>query len=473
MINKIINFFNNNKILILGLGREGQSSYKLIRKHLPQLMIGVADAKEINLSENKYLNDDKFVKFHFGEGYLNAIEDYDLILKSPGISFKNIDTERFRGKLTSQTDLFLRFASQNVIGVTGTKGKSTTSSLIKHIISISNPDVKLIGNIGVPPFEVLEQIDENTQIVFELSSHQLEYVSHSPRVAVLLNIYEEHLDHYNSYKDYQEAKINICRFQNKDDYFVYNAENPIISEFVKNNGITHQKIPVSFDVSKIGENGIFEDDGFVTYRKDRENLKVFDTKTKSALLGKHNLFNIMSVIAVCKILNVSENDISKGISTFKGLPHRLEFVGEFDGVYYYNDSIATIPEAAISAIESIENVDTLIAGGFDRGISYEEFGKYLDNSKVRNIILLPSTGEIIYEFMKKYRQDKLEIHKIYFAEKLTDAVKIAKEVTEKGKVCLFSPAAASYGFFKNFEQRGDMFKELVRAQLKEVNNVSR
>ena len=463
MINKIIDFLDNNRVLILGFGREGQSSYKLIRKYLPQLTIGIADAREIDMNEHEYLNDDVFLNVHFGNNYLDSIESYDLVLKSPGISLKDINTEKFRGKITSQTDLFLRFFNQNVIGITGTKGKSTTSSLIKHILSISNTNVKLIGNIGVPPFEVLDQIDDNTLIVFELSSHQLEYVSHSPKVAVLLNIYEEHLDHYNSFKDYQEAKLNICRFQNENDYFVYSAENIIISKFVENGRIIHQKVPVSFDIAKIDKSGIFEKDDSIICRKNGENLKVFDTKTKREILGKHNLFNIMTSIAVCKTLNVSDCDILKGVSTFKGLPHRLEFVGQFNDIYYYNDSIATIPEATISAIESIENVDTLIAGGFDRGINYEELGNYLINSEVRNIIFLPSTGEVIYGIMKKCDQDKLENHKIYFAKKLNDAIKIAKDVTEKGKVCLFSPAAASYGFFKNFEQRGDIFKELVRA----------
>lgn len=257
-----------------------------------------------------------------------------------------------------------------------------------------------------------------------MSSHQLENLTVSPHIAVILNIFEEHLDHYNSYEDYQLAKVNVFRYQNSNDVVVYNMENKLVKDYVEK------------------------------YAKGEKIGFPYEYDVETALLGEHNKKNIMAARLVAKQFRVDEEDIKHTVKNFSGLAHRLEFVGEFNGVKYYNDSISTIPEATINAIKSIENVNTVIIGGMDRGIHYDEFATYLENSGVENIILAYDTGKRIYE--------KMNNGKAILVKDLEEAVEVAKKVTKKGMACLLSPAAASYGFFKNFEERGERFKELIK-----------
>lgn len=412
IINKIAEILNNKRILILGFGREGKSTYEFIKKYVKYSDLGIADKNEIKVPE----------KVWCGENYLEAIKEYEVIIKSPGIPFFAIDNEGCI--ITSQTDLLLRANRENVIGITGTKGKSTTTSLIFNMLNRANVDCRIIGNIGIPPFSCLEDISEDTKLVCEMSSHQLEHLMVSPHISVILNIFEEHLDHYNSYEDYQLAKVNIFRYQDENDIVVHSSENELVSKYISK----------------------------YAHGKKLEFPYEYEVETK--LVGEHNKKNIMAARLVAMTLGVSEEVIRDTAKDFSGLAHRLEFCGEFDGVKYYNDSISTIPEATINAIESLKDVDTVLIGGMDRGIHYDDFARYLENSGVRNIILMYDTGRKIYSKMSRDRA--------IFANDLDEAVSIAKKVTSKGKSCLLSPAAASYGFFKNFEERGDRFKELIK-----------
>lgn len=412
VINEIAGMLNGKSILILGFGREGKSTYEFVKKYVKYTSLGIADKNEIKVPE----------KVYFGENYLDAVRGYDVVIKSPGIPFFGIEDEE--SIVTSQTELMLKADRENVVGITGTKGKSTTTTLIYNILNQAGVDVCLIGNIGVPPFSCLEDIDDDTKLVCEMSSHQLENLTVSPHISVILNIFEEHLDHYKSYEDYQLAKVNIFRYQTERDVVVYSKENELVKGYIDKyaNG---KKLAFPYD---------------------------YDVETK--LIGEHNKKNIMAARLVAKEFGVSEEKIREVVKDFSGLAHRLEFVGEFDGVKYYNDSISTIPEATINALESLGDVDTVIIGGLDRGIHYDEFARYLMNSKVRNIILAYDTGKRIFE--------KMGCEGAILVNDLEEAVSMAKEVTEKGKTCLLSPAAASYGFFKNFEERGNKFKELVK-----------
>lgn len=411
IISDIRDFLRNKSILILGFGREGKSTYNFIKKYVNYTALAVADKNKPECDE----------KVYFGNNYLEAVKDYDIVIKSPGIPFFDIPNDAF---VTSETELMLMANRKNMIGITGTKGKSTTSSLIYCMLKDAGKNVKLVGNIGVPMFDCLEGISDDTLLVCEMSSHQLEHVKYSPHIAVILNIFEEHLDHYLSYEDYQLAKINIFRHQKKDDIVIYSNENQLVCSYINKYAI--------------GKKFSFP----------------YDYDAKSNLLGEHNKKNIMAARLVARACGVDENSIKKSISEFKGLPHRLEFIGEVDGIKYYNDSISTIPEATIMAIKSLENVETVLIGGLDRGIHYEKLTEFLEKSDVKNIILMYDTGRRIEKMLKR--------DGVYYAEDLKSAVSLAKRITEKGKTCLMSPAAASYGAFKNFEERGKAFETFVK-----------
>ena len=413
IISDIRDFLRNKSILILGFGREGKSTYEFIKKYVNYSALAIADKNKPNCDEVVY----------FGDEYLDNIDEYDVVIKSPGIPFFDIDKNV---TVTSQTELMLMANRKNMIGITGTKGKSTTSSLIYCMLKNSGKDVKLVGNIGVPVFDCLDEITDDTLLVCEMSSHQLENVKYSPHIAVLLNIYEEHLDHYSSYEDYQMAKVNIFKHQKADDVVVYSNENEIVCNYINK------------------------------YANGKKYSFPYDYEVKTSLIGEHNKKNIMAARLAVYSYGVDEEVIKESVKEFKGLPHRLEFVGEFNGIKYYNDSISTIPEATILAINSLENVDTVIIGGLDRGIHYEKFIEFLENSDVKNIILMYDTGLRIYNLLKR--------NGVFYEKDLENAVARAKKVTSKGHVCLLSPAAASYGFFKNFEERGKAFCELVKEE---------
>ena len=425
MRDKIINYLKDKKILILGFAREGFSTYKFIRGFDKNIRLGIADIKELDFEKYKELKEDKNIDYFIGEDYLNSINNYDIVMKTPGVVLKDYKIEENIKKITSQTDLFLRFTSNDVIGVTGTKGKSTTTSLIYYVLKQLGKNVVLAGNIGIPSFNVIGTLSKDTIVVYEMSCHQLENVKASPKVAILLNFYEEHLDHYTNYDAYINAKKNIYKFQNADDYLVCYDKLGIVDMKAK-------KIEVSFD-------------------------EIDNYKIETKLRGRHNLFNIVVAIKTCNIFGVDSEDVLREVKTFNGLPHRLEYVGCYNGINFYNDSISTAVESTINGIESFEVVNTIIIGGLDRGIAYDKLVDYIDDSSIENIILLPDTNRRIEELFK----GKKSIKNINAVSNMNEAVNMAKMVTVKSGVCLFSPAAASYNMYKNFEERGDDYKNIV------------
>lgn len=446
--------FRDKKILILGFGREGQSTYKLIREYFPEKMLTIADQR----SEIQELlsNGDRFLSFQSGEDYMNNLINFDLIVKTPGISLQNLPEVAMSGKVTSQTDLFLQVFSRQVIGVTGTKGKSTTASLIYHILHAAGREVVFVGNIGMPPFEVVDTLSESTKIVFELSSHQLEFITKAPHISILLNLFQEHLDHYTSLQAYHLAKWNIAIAQQPDDYFIYNSENRDIMSLLEHKKPLSHLFPYS--LNSFAEQGISINGGEVVFRIGDISSVLFRSDIPRAIPGDHNLMNAMAAAAACHLSGVSAKAIAGGISSFKGLPHRIEFVGVFDGISYYNDSIATIPEATIEAVRTLHEVGTLILGGFDRGIDYGVLVDFLAGSDVSTIIFIGEAGRRIYLALQKANSEK----KLLLADDYTEVVNLARRNTAKGKICLLSPAAASYDMFRNFEERGEVYKKIVK-----------
>ena len=446
MIERLINYLEGKKTLILGFGREGQSTYKLIRKYLADKYLWIADEKAEVLQNCELLSNDNNIELISGDGYLDNLDQYDLIIKAPGVSLAHIDVSSIKNKISSQLELTLKFFKLFTIGVTGTKGKSTTSSLIYKILKDQHVKCKFMGNIGIPIFDTIDEITKGTTLVLELSSHQLEFVTKSPNIAILLNISPEHLDHYKSFDDYANAKCNIYKNQSGIDWFFYGADNDVIMKKIDN---PKGKV-FRVSMSNSEENNIFIKDDKVYFNDE----PIYCINEPRLLKGEFNLNNIMFALGVVKVLDLDMELATKSIAEFKSLPHRLEYVGCFDGVEYYDNCIGTVPVATIEAIRALKNVDTLIIGGMDRGIDYSEFIEFLNNSDVSNIVCMPKTGHDIAK--------QLNSERAIIVETLEEAVEISKKVTKKGMSCLISPTAASYGFFKNFEEKGDKFQELVK-----------
>ena len=220
MLDKIIKDFQYKKILILGFGKEGKSTYSFLRKYLKDINITIKDQNH-GIKNDPILENDNNVEVITGNNYLNDLEQYDIIMKSPGITFKNMDTSNFKDKIYSQLEILLKYYKNNIIGITGTKGKSTTSSLIYDILKNNNKKTLLLGNIGIPIFDYIDTIENDTILVVEMSSHQLEFVHSSPHIAIITNLYQDHLDHTNGLDDYYNCKMNITRFQDKNDALIY------------------------------------------------------------------------------------------------------------------------------------------------------------------------------------------------------------------------------------------------------------
>lgn len=448
MIEKIINFLKNKKIAILGMGREGLSTYHFIRKHLKDQPLWIIDQKD-TIKSNEEINNDPNISIITGDNYLDNLEKYEIILKTPGISFKDIDISKIKDKIYSQVELFLKVDAQNVIGITGTKGKSTTSSLIYKTLKDQNVDTKLVGNIGIPIFDEIENIGTNTTVVVELSSHQLEFLNVSPHIGIILNMFEDHLDHAGTVEHYHACKMHMFDYQTKDDIAIYCDDNINLHNIMhKNNYNAHiYKVTKQYD-----EECISLKDNNVLYNDE----VLYVDNGKRHLIGEHNLENIMVTVFICKLFNLDLQKAKETIDEFRGLEHRLELVGTYDDIIFYNDTIATIPAATIEGIKALKSVDTLIFGGMDRGIDYSALIDYLTTCNISNLICMPSTGDKIGRILETKTNKK-----IFYTNDLEEAVKLAKKHTQKGKICLLSPAAPSYEYFKNFEEKGNFYKKIV------------
>lgn len=447
MKNKIYEYLKNKgSILILGFGREGKSTYNLIRSVDSSIQLGIADLKEITDEEVRNAPN---VKFYIGDNYLDACYQYDVIIKGPGVIIKDYLPIDVRKKITCQTDLFVKFASVKTIGITGTKGKSTTTSLLYHILKNISKKAILMGNIGIPVFDKIDEIEEDSICVMELGCHQLEYMKNSPNISVILNIYEEHLDHYLSMDHYVNSKKNIYRYQNSNDYVLLGNNEYLKDKDIKSNVIYE---------GNLTNNCFYKENGNLVIDINSKKEIIPITNIKTQLQGEHNLTSILVCLTIISILNLDIEEAIATIPSFKGLPHRMEYIGTFNNISYYDDSIATSIPSVIFAINTLKNVDTVIIGGMDRGLNYTDLVNYLNKSSVTNILLLPDTNIRINKLFENISTNK----NVLIVKDMVEAVKIAKEITNKGMSCLLSPAAASYGFYKNFEERGDHFQKLVK-----------
>jgi UDP-N-acetylmuramoylalanine--D-glutamate ligase len=417
----------DKKVLILGFGREGQSSFRMISSVGGYACLDIADANAVSSDLTAMHN------VITGANYLDVLDDYDVVFKSPGIVLPK-DIKEYKCHITCQADLFLQVYGAQTIGITGTKGKSTTSSLLYHILKTCGKDVLFGGNIGLPIFDITDQIHPRTIIVFELSCHQLEYAHYSPSKAILLNLYEDHLDHYGTVEKYWYAKQNLYRNQGYCDFLFCNPD------FLPKQGECKAAI--------------------IKVKTGDLPFSSFEEIPGVTLRGTHNLFNTAFVYDVCRRYDISDKEFMDALATFKTLAHRLEFIGTKDGVDYYDDSISTTVESCMSAIKAIPNAGTILLGGMDRGIDYDPLVEFLQTRTLEHIILMYDSGKVLLDKLSTVATPEFMEH-VHYIEDLASACAFVKENASKGTAVILSPAAASYGVFKNFEQRGDFFKEQI------------
>lgn len=441
MLTILKNLITDKHILILGYGREGKSTLHRVLQTGGFASVTVADQANV-------VTEDPRVQILSGVSYMDTLEHYDLVFKSPGIVLPK-DPSLYTCTFTSQMEVFFLAYRDRIIGITGTKGKSTVTTLLYHILKENKRDVVLAGNIGIPAFDILEEIGSDTRIVCELSCHQLEYLNLSPHLAVLLNLHEEHLDHYGTMERYIRAKQQIYLHQKPEDKLICE-----LSVFPRKGTCRSHIYTVSdrfstADVVLSGTKIRFEQGD---YRIPLQDIH---------LLGHHNHIDIAFCYAICHILGVSDAEFDQKLKTYQPLPHRLSLIGVKKGVRYYDDSISTICDTTIQALKSVPNVGTILIGGMDRGIEYDELIEFLSKNPVPHIILMADTGKRIYhEILTKYPNFSRP-HRLILVDTLKEAVRLSEEITAPGTACVLSPAAASYGFFKNFEERGDVFAKLV------------
>lgn len=484
-------FVEGKKVLLLGFGREGQSTYRMLERTKRYKELAIAD----QMVKHPWLPDPDII-WITGPDYQKTIDDYDVVFKSPGIVLEK-PIEAYHCRIICQTEVFFRLFRDQIIGITGTKGKSTTTSLLYHILKSAGRRTLIAGNIGIPAFDQLDQVTEDTDIVFELSCHQLEYMTVSPHMGLLLNIHEEHLDHYGTMEKYVAAKQQIYRNQRPEDILFCSTqclpeEGTCPSRLI---AVEDLGEPKAADLSetgqaaadpaetrqaaavlpKAGQEPADSADAIkpAGKKKPEDSLRIVGNSVfwkgsryqiptdEIRLMGHHNYCDIAFVYGVCKSRGISDEAFTQGLKTFEPLPHRLHFVGVRDGIRYYDDSISTICDTTIQALNTLKDADTVLIGGMDRGIDYRELIEYLSDSGVPHIILMEATGRRIYEEICRSYPDFCRPERLVLTEHLEDAVKQAKKLTRAGRSCVLSPAAASYGIFKNFEERGDVFEKLV------------
>lgn len=428
------------KIAIAGYGIEGESNYRYYASD-PENEITIVDER----IPDKVLPDG--VARMIGENVFEKLNGFDLVIRTAGLAPHKIKTD---GKIWSATNEFFAKCPAPVIGVTGTKGKGTTSSLIASIIEASGRKVWLVGNIGKPAIEVLSQIEPNDMVVFEMSSFQLWDIEFSPQAAVILPIEPDHLNVHIDFEDYVDAKANIRRYQKDGDICVYNPTN-----------LYSQKIAEATDQGTLVRYGLF-DDGGVYIEGDyfcQKGEKICSIKSLR-LIGDHNKENACAAMTIVNFFAVSNQDIKRGLESFEGLPHRLEFVRELDGVRYYNDSFSSAPGATIAAVKSFNQPEILILGGIDKGADFSEMVDVIAARKnIKKIILM---GEIGEKLAKTLRSKKIDLPiETTILKSLEPIVHLAKSYARAGDVIVMSPACASFDMFRDFYDRGDQFRTIV------------
>lgn len=460
-------------IVILGFGVEGQQTLSFLRKHFPKKLIAIADVHlpdELDVSSQKMVKVDQRLCLHLGHNYLSSIINYNLIFKTPGISSDLPEISRAKSlgsEVISQTSLFFSLCKNPVVGVTGTKGKSTTTALIHTILTNSGKKAYLVGNIGPKlggdsPLLCLDNATSDAIFIYELSSFQLEGITGSPNIAILLNIVPEHIDYHGGFEQYVRAKENITRYQDASRILIYNASSELVNAIAQK---TKAKL-FPYAIDRELKTGCFVSGNNIIYSPKSENKEIILTthEVEKILPGRFNLNNVLPAIAAAKLIGVPTNKIISGIRSFHSLKDRFEYVGAFRGIHFYNAAIATVPEATIAHLETLHpKVTTVFLGGYDRGIDYSKLAIYiLRKSSINTLVLFPNSGYRILDSILLAADGKQDLPKYYFVDNMEQAVQIAYKNTLPGFICLNSPASPSRGgLFKDYTERGQMFRDWV------------
>lgn len=429
------------KVAIVGFEREGRSALEYWRKRGHEITICDQDAdKEIPFEIDRQL----------GPEYLNRLDRFDLIVRTAGLAPEIILAENpgVESKITTVINEFLRVCpTRNTIGVTGTKGKGTTTTLIKEMLVAGGRQVFLGGNIGNSPLDFLDQVTPDAWVVLELSSFQLTDLKHSPSIAVCLMISPEHLDWHKTMDDYIDAKSNLFRHQTEKDIAVYYARNDISKTIA-----SHSK---GLKIPYFAHPGASVEAGAITIANE-EVCAVNDLK----LLGEHNWQNVCAALTVVWQITQDLKAIRSVLTTFSGLEHRLEFVRELRGVRYYNDTFATGPHATEAAIDAIPGTKVLILGGFDRNLPLDSLVHVIQErqSSIRGLLLIGQSAKRLSEALDKVGVTNYQLST---AESMLQIVAEAGNIAHEGDAVVLSPGFASFDMFKNFEQRGILYKRAV------------
>ena len=451
------NYLKNRKVAIIGLGVSNIPLIDYMHKY----------GAKVTVFDNRIIEDipkdtikkitDYAMDFSFGPNNLSKLKGFDIVFRSPSClpTVPELVEEANRGAIiTTEIELLMKLCPGKVIGVTGSDGKTTTTSLIYEILKAGGFNCYLGGNIGTPLFTKLEEMTPEDIVVLELSSFQLMGMEISPDISVITNITPNHLNVHSSYEEYIDAKKNVFKYQNEDGIVVLNYDNELTKEAAKE---ANGKVIFFSSQNKL-DDGIILDGDTIKECNDKLRRHILNTNLVN-LKGTHNYENICAAIAATKSLVDIETAV-KAVKEFKGVQHRLEFIRKIDGVKWYNDSIGTSPTRTIAGVNSFAERIVLIAGGYDKHLDYTPIAKPI-LEKVSKLILIGDTAPKIFDAVKEEAEKQNKDLPIYMCDKFEDVVTTAKKIAKSGEIVLFSPASASFDMFRNFEERGNKFKELV------------
>lgn len=447
----------DKRYLVFGAGISGVGAVKLLSTITENITLydGNKELKEDALRE-KVGRDLKF-DILLGELTEEAVRNTDVAVLSPGVPTDNPDVIRLKeagAALWGEVELAYRFDKGTILAITGTNGKTTTTSLVGEIMKAYKDEVFVTGNIGVAYTGCATETDDSSTTVLEISSFQLETtIDFHPKVSAILNITPDHLDRHHTFENYAQAKYDIAKNQTGDDTIVLNYEDELLRQF----GLRSDLGPdvLFFSGRTKLDRGLYLDGKRIIFNDgSMEHFLLATDEMK--LLGRHNYENVMAACGICIAAGVPLDVIVKTVKEFNAVEHRIEFVTEKNGVRYYNDSKGTNPDAAIKAVEAMERPTVLIGGGYDKHSDYDEWIKSFGD-KVKLLVLIGQTREKIAESAKR-----LGFESIVICDTFEEAVKVCMDAAKPGDAVLLSPACASWGMFKNYEERGRIFKELVR-----------
>lgn len=441
------------KVLVFGSGISGIGAVKLLEDHGAEVVLYDGNESLDQASLREQLGEKTTIVL--GEFPEHLLEEPELVVLSPGVptDLPVILAMKEHGiQVIGEVELAYAFGKGDVLAITGTNGKTTTTSLLGEIMKCHQEEVFVVGNIGNPYTVAAGQMTEHSVAVAEMSSFQLESIeTFRPKVSAILNFTPDHLNRHHTMEAYVEAKKQIAKNQTAEDYCVLNYEDERTKAF----GEEVKAQVLYFSSAHKLERGIYLDDGKIIYKNSEEVIVCHVDELQ--ILGIHNYENVMAAVAMAAVYGVPMDTIRKAILAFKGVEHRIEYVTEKDGVVYYNDSKGTNPDAAIKGIQAMNRKTVLIGGGYDKNSEYTEWIQAFDG-KVKQLILIGATREKIAQ-----DAEKCGFHDYVFADTFEEAVLLAAKTAKSGEAVLLSPACASWGMFPNYEVRGEKFKEIVNS----------